>query len=62
VRIEIEIGIIDRQRGCLPEWQRQEKAAGEERAGWQRQEKAAGEERAGWQRQEKDRAGWQRRE
>lgn len=48
MRIEIEIGIIDRQRGCLPEWQRQEKAAGGERAGWQRQEK----DRAGWQRRE----------
>jgi len=48
VRIEIEIGIIDRLRRCLPEWW------------WQ--EQAARGERAGWQRQDKDRAGWQRRE
>jgi len=32
------VGLIDRQRRCLPEWWRQEQAAEGERAGWQRQE------------------------
>jgi len=39
------VGLIDRQRRCLPEWWRQEQAAGGERAGWLRQEQAAGESR-----------------